>query len=193
MDSTFLTHARCLLCKFRLNLIQKVIVNYISFHKNFLNECIFDIVLSITLQYVNFIFSGITSTCEKIFTSQDFFFLKNRFPHIWITLVFNILRSYFRSSHPELFFVKGVLKIYSKFTGDHPRRSVVSINLRSNFIEITLRHGCSPVNLLHIFRTLLTKNTSERLLLLFPCKRDKIPSKIFKFNVRFILKEGQVN
>ena len=23
----------------------------------------------------------------------------------------------------------------------------------SNFIEITLRHGCSPVNLLHIFRT----------------------------------------
>ena len=23
----------------------------------------------------------------------------------------------------------------------------------SNFIEITLQHGCSPVNLLHIFRT----------------------------------------
>ena len=29
----------------------------------------------------------------------------------------------------------------------------------SNFIEIQLRHGCSPVNLLHIFRTPLTKNT----------------------------------
>ena len=26
--------------------------------------------------------------------------------------------------------------------------------LLCNFIEITLRHGCSPVNLLHIFRTL---------------------------------------
>ena len=25
--------------------------------------------------------------------------------------------------------------------------------LQSNFIEIALRHGCSPVNLLHIFRT----------------------------------------
>ena len=29
------------------------------------------------------------------------------------------------------------------------------------------RHGCSPVNLLDIFRTPFTKNTSERLLLLF--------------------------
>ena len=35
----------------------------------------------------------------------------------------------------------------------------------SNFTEIALRHGCSPVNLLHIFRTPLTKNTSGRLLL----------------------------
>ena len=34
-----------------------------------------------------------------------------------------------------------------------------------NFIEITLRHGCSPVNLLHIFRTPFTKNTSGWLLL----------------------------
>ena len=35
----------------------------------------------------------------------------------------------------------------------------------SNFIEITLRHGCSPVKLLHIFRTPFTKNISGRLLL----------------------------
>ena len=28
----------------------------------------------------------------------------------------------------------------------------VRFQLQSNFIEITLRHGCSPVNLLHIFR-----------------------------------------
>ena len=27
-----------------------------------------------------------------------------------------------------------------------------------NFIEITLQHGCSPVNLLHIFRTPFSKN-----------------------------------
>ena len=34
-----------------------------------------------------------------------------------------------------------------------------------NFIEITLRNGCSPVNLLHNFRTPLPKNTSKGLLL----------------------------
>ena len=35
----------------------------------------------------------------------------------------------------------------------------------SNFIEITLGHGCSSINLLHIFRTLFPKNNSGRLLL----------------------------
>ena len=35
----------------------------------------------------------------------------------------------------------------------------------SNFIEITLRHGCSPVHLLYIFRTPFPKNTSGWLLL----------------------------
>ena len=37
---------------------------------------------------------------------------------------------------------------------------------QSNFIEITLRQGCSPVHLLHIFRTPFHKNTSGGLLLL---------------------------
>ena len=60
---------------------------------------------------------------------------------------------------------KGVLKMCSKFTGDHPCPSVISVKLHSSFIEITLRRGCSPVNLLLIFRTPFLKNTSERLLL----------------------------
>ena len=47
---------------------------------------------------------------------------------------------------------KGVLEIWSKFAGEHPCRSVISIKLKSNLIEIILQHGCSPVNLLHIFR-----------------------------------------
>ena len=74
---------------------------------------------------------------------------------------------YFRSSRPEVFLGKGVLKIYSKFTGEHPCRSAISIKLQRNFSEIALRHGCSPVNVLHIFRTPFPKNTSGRLLLLF--------------------------
>ena len=45
-------------------------------------------------------------------------------------------------------------------------RKTPMLKLQSNFIEITLRHGCSPVNLLHILRTPFSKNTSRRLLLL---------------------------
>ena len=65
----------------------------------------------------------------------------------------------YRSSHPEVFLGKSILKICSKFTGEHPYWSLVSIKLLWNFIEIALQHGCSPVNLLHIFRTSFLKNT----------------------------------
>ena len=36
----------------------------------------------------------------------------------------------------------------------------------SNFIEITLWHGCFPVNVLHISRTLFPRNNSGELLLI---------------------------
>ena len=63
------------------------------------------------------------------------------------------------------FYKKLPRKIWSKFTGEHPCQSVISVKLQSNFLEITLRHGCSPVNLLHIFKTPFPKNSSERQLL----------------------------
>ena len=135
------------------------------------------------------------------------------------SLIFSISETqpsyrFFRSSRPEV-----LLKIYSKFTGEHPCRGAISIKLLcaslcfnplsanftkwpntlkqfvgqlptncfsvfdhfvglalkgliklqawNNFIEITLQHGCSPVNLLHIFRTPFVKNTSGLLLLFF--------------------------
>ena len=34
---------------------------------------------------------------------------------------------------------------------------MLKCDLLSQFIEITLRHGCSPVNKLHIFRTTFFK------------------------------------
>ena len=73
----------------------------------------------------------------------------------------------FRSSRPEVLIRNHVLKICSKFTGVHPCRSVISIKLLCNFIEIALRHGWAPVNLLDIFRTPFPKNTSGQLLLKF--------------------------
>ena len=70
-----------------------------------------------------------------------------------------------RCSLPEVFLEKGVLEICRKFTGEHAGRSPISKKLQSNFIEMSLQHGCSPVNLLHIFRTPFPKNTSGGLLL----------------------------
>ena len=75
----------------------------------------------------------------------------------------------FRSCCTDMFLRKGPLKTCSKFTGEHPYRSAISIKLLSNFIEIALRHECSPVNFLHIFRTPFFKNTSGWLLLYIAC------------------------
>ena len=69
----------------------------------------------------------------------------------------------YRSSHSEVFLGKGVLKIWSKFTREHPCRRAISITCI--FIEITFWHESSPVNLLHIFRTPFPMNTAGWLLL----------------------------
>ena len=85
-----------------------------------------------------------------------------------------------RSSRPEVFIRKGVLKLCRKFTGEHPYQSVISIQLLYNFIEIALRHRCSPVNLLHNFRTPCPKNSSWWVLLhwIFPEQQFLIRYKI---------------
>ena len=59
----------------------------------------------------------------------------------------------------------GVLKICNKFTREYPCGSVILIKLLCNFIEITLWHGCSPVNLQHIFRTSFYKDNYGGLIL----------------------------
>ena len=66
-----------------------------------------------------------------------------------------------------------------------PCRSAISVKLLCNFIEITLPHECSPVNLLHIFRTSFLKNTPGWLLLFF-CKLSLIfPKMKFKLEYSF--------
>ena len=71
---------------------------------------------------------------------------------IWCRIK-NSLSTTSRSTHPRVFLEKSVLKIRSKYAGANSCRGVISINLLYNFNEIALPHGCSPVNLLHIFRT----------------------------------------
>ena len=85
----------------------------------------------------------------------------------------------FRNSRPKVFLVKGVLKICGKFTGEHPCRNVISIKLLCNSVEIAFQHGCSPVNLLHIFRSPFSKNTSRWLLLRLPWTLANFSEQLF--------------
>ena len=68
-----------------------------------------------------------------------------------------------------------------------------------NFIEIALWHGCSSLNLLHIFRAPFSKNTFERLLLIYPnenypqcktvlCNSLEILRQILNFSTNLVLK-----
>ena len=90
-------------------------------------------------------------------------------------------------SHPAVFLEKSVLKICSKFTGEHPCWSVISITLLCDFIEITLRHECSPINLVLIFRIPFHKNTSQEMLL------NKSSNKIPKIIIATIIATIKLN
>ena len=49
-------------------------------------------------------------------------------------------------SLPEMCSRKVVLKICRKFAGEHPCQSAISIKLLCNFIGISFRYSCSPIN-----------------------------------------------
>ena len=95
-----------------------------------------------------------------------------------------------RSSPPEVFLGRSVLKICSKFTREQPCRNAISIKLQRNFIETALRYGCFPVNLQHIFRTPFPKTTSGGLLLLFTTNKSTRTSNIcpqfFLFSLKLL-------
>ena len=71
----------------------------------------------------------------------------------------------FGRSPSKVFLERSGLNISRKFIVKHPCQSAISIKLQSIYIEITFRYGCSPVNLLLIFRTPFPKNASGGLLL----------------------------
>ena len=78
--------------------------------------------------------------------------------------VFGIALDMAQKQPYRVFLGKDVLKICSKFTGEHSFALQLSWN--------THRHGCSPANLLHILRTPFHKNTSGGLLLMAPIIRQ---------------------
>ena len=72
-----------------------------------------------------------------------------------------------RSGPPQVFLGKGcsetMQQIYRRTP--MPKCNFNKVAWQSNFIKMTLQHGYSPVNLLHIFRKPFPKNTCGRLLL----------------------------
>ena len=109
--------------------------------------------------------------------------LNRKFVNIWVPSFMNSIMSNVvtgTSSRLAVFLGKVVLKICSQLTGEHPRRSAISIKL-CNFIEIAFRHECFPVNLMDIFGTHFLQNTSGWLLL------GKVPLKVNCFkNIKFV-------
>ena len=89
-----------------------------------------------------------------------------------------------RSSRTEVFLGKGVMKICSKFTGEHPCQSA-----------ILLRYRCS-VSLLYFLRTPFLKNNSVRLLLIDSnlTKFAKTCTKVYynpKINLILLIKKSK--
>ena len=79
--------------------------------------------------------------------------------------IFKALLVITRSSHPEVFLRKGVLKIHSKFTGENPCRSVISKKLHIYIYTYVCIYIYIYIHifiyLLYIFRTTFLKNISE--------------------------------
>ena len=100
------------------------------------------------------------SICRNNNALETSIFRKPTFSGVY-TNFDSFLPTVYKSSHQKVFLRKSV----PKFKRERPCRSVISIKLLCNFTEITFRHVCSPVNLLHIFKIPLPKNTFWWLLL----------------------------
>ena len=67
----------------------------------------------------------------------------------------------FRSSRPEMFCKKGVLRNFTKFTGKHLCQSLFFKSLRpATLLKKRLWHRCFPVNFVKFLRIPFWKNSS---------------------------------
>ena len=97
------------------------------------------------------------ATCETFILNLTFAVFSQKNPSQMFGRALNTLL------HSLVFLGKDVQKICCRFTVEQPCRRVISVKFQSNFFEITLRHECSPIILLHIFRTSFHENTYGRL------------------------------
>ena len=94
------------------------------------------------------------------------------------------LKKWSRSSHPEVFLVKVVQKICSKFTVEHPCQKIISIKLLQQRYWNHTSGWVLSCKFAAFFRTPFTKNTSRWLLLIIPNMArfvEKSHNEIFNF------------
>ena len=76
--------------------------------------------------------------------TQSVLSLKTQF--LWTTNKFSLFFvTFVKAAFQRYSYKKVFWKYAATFTGEHPCQYVVSIRLQSNFIDITLWYGCSPV------------------------------------------------
>ena len=133
--------------------------NWDSFHSKsvfrlrFLNNLV-----KVYSRFIDFFWQRLRQSCsenrsklsQKYFLYLDFFERYNYHPLVYLRQF--VKTTLLLQKQPS----RGILK---------KRCSEIMQQIYSNFIEITFWHGCSPVNLLYIFRTTFSKNTSGWLLL----------------------------
>ena len=115
---------------------------------------------------VNFFIGQTSIICQFIVKEES-----SRGYDRWLSVILQSKPSKDIGSPPEVFLGKDVLEICSKFTGEHPCRSVMSMIWKWTLLRHIYRHGCSPVNLLHIFRALFLEDTFGGLLLILHIKQ----------------------
>ena len=93
--------------------------------------------------WLTFAISAQTFIWRILLLFGNWYYWWNEIWHSSITSPFFLRRGKVKSSLPEVFLGKGVLKIYSKFTGEYPCRN----------------HTSKSLNLLHIFKILFYENT----------------------------------
>ena len=113
--------------------------------------------LLLNILYLSLFFHTLNYCLASFYT----YALINRFYPFLLNLVYESISPIFLCHviYSEAAVQKSVLKICSNFSGEHSCRRAISTKLLCKFIEIVLRHGCSPVNLLHIFRIPFPRNT----------------------------------
>ena len=114
-----------------------------------------------------FLCSALKSLCFSALTQSLINYHELKFIYLFKLLFTFDLHLLYRSSHRRCSIKKGVLKNFTKFTGNHMCQNLFFnkvADLRpATLLKKRLWHRCFPVNFVKFSRTLFLQNTSGRL------------------------------